>query len=72
MAKKSGKEKTEWLGPQPVINHDDTVFLVREDPNQRQERLRRAAAPGTGALKAPAPIKSANPPPPPAREAGKP
>src|ERR1017187_6511218 len=63
MAKKNSKTERKPRSPKPAVKQDDTAYLVREDLDEQQERLRKAEAAGANALKTPAPPASAEQPP---------
>ena len=52
MSMKTIKKTTEPLSPRPAVKQDDTVFLVREELDAEQERLKETAGAGGGPLKA--------------------
>src|ERR1035441_6736632 len=54
MAKKPANKVRKPLSPKPVVEREDTAYLVREDLDEQQERLRKGAAAGANALKTPA------------------
>ena len=66
MSKKTIKKTTKPLSPRPAVKQDDTVYLVREDLDAEQERLRSTPGPEAGPLQAPAPAQAADQPPAPA------
>jgi hypothetical protein len=72
MAKKFSKTVRKPLSPKPVVKQVDTAYLVREDLDEQEERLRKAAAAGAAALKTPAPTAPAEQPPAPATVPSKP
>ena len=63
MTKKFSKVVRKPLSPKPAAKQEDTAYLVREDLDEQQERLRKAAAAGAAALKTPAPTAPAEQPP---------
>lgn len=63
MTKKFSKKVKEPLSPKPVVKQPDTAFLVQEDLDEQQERLRQAAAVEAKALKTPASTVPAGHPP---------
>ncbi len=66
MAKKNSKSERKPPSPKPMVQQEDTAYLVREDLDEQQERLSKAKAAGAGALKTPAPPAPAEQPPVPA------
>ena len=72
MAKTITRKVGKPLNPKPAVKQDDTAYLVREDLDEQQERLRKAAAAGANALKTPAPTAPAGPSPAPAMVPSKP
>ena len=72
MAKTITRKVGKPLNPKPAVKQDDTAYLVREDLDEQQERLRKAAAVGANALRTPAPAAPAEPPPAPATVPSKP
>ncbi|HWX18710.1 MAG TPA: glycogen-binding domain-containing protein [Candidatus Binatia bacterium] len=72
MSKKAIARTKKPLSPKPATRQDDTAYLVREDLDEEQERLKEAAAAGAGALKTPAPAETIEPPPAPATVPAKP
>ena len=54
MAKKNSKTERKPLSPKPSAAQVDTAYLVREDLDEQQERLRKDEAAGANALKTPA------------------
>ena len=63
MAKTITKKVGKPLSPKPAVEQADTAYLVREDLDEEQERLRKAAGAGANALKTPAPKAPAGPSP---------
>src|ERR1035437_332812 len=61
MTKKFPKRVREPLSPKPAVKQEDTAYLIREDLDEQQERLRKAAAVGANALRTPAPAAPAEP-----------
>ena len=73
MSKKTDKKTTKPRSPKPpAAKQVDTAYLVREDLDEQQERLRTAAAAGAAALRTPAPTAPAGQPPAPATVPSKP
>ena len=72
MAKTITRKVGKPLSPKPAVKQDDTAYLVREDLDEQQERLRKAAAAGANALRTPAPAAPAEPSPAPATVPSKP
>ena len=72
MSKKPVKRTTKPLSPKPAVKQADTAYLVREDLDEQQERLRKGAAAGVAALRAPASTAPAGQPPAPAKVPSKP
>ena len=72
MTKKFSKKVREPLSPKPTVKQEDTAFLVREDLDEQQERLRKTAAAGAAALRTPAPTAPAGQPHAPATVPSKP
>jgi hypothetical protein len=54
MAQKTIKKTVKPRSPKPPAAQVDTAYLVREDLDEQQERLRKAEAAGANALKTPA------------------
>ena len=48
MAKKISKTERKPLSPKPAVKQEDTAYLVREDLDEQQERLSKAAGSGSG------------------------
>src|SRR5450759_4207733 len=63
MAKTITRKVGKPLSPKPAVKQDDTAYLVREDLDEQQERLRKAEAAGANALKTAAPPASVEQPP---------
>jgi hypothetical protein len=72
MAKKNSKTERKPLSPKPAVMQEDTAYLVREDLDEQQERLRNAAVSGTAALRTSAPPNPAGQPSSPATVSSKP
>ena len=72
MTKKFPKRVRESLSPKPAVKQEETAYLVREDLDEQQERLRKAAAAGANGLRTPAPAAPAEPSPAPATVPSKP
>ena len=72
MSKKTVKKATKPRSPKPPAAQVDTAYLVREDLDEQQERLRKGAAAGAAALRTPAPAAPAGQPPAPATVPSKP
>ncbi len=72
MLKKTVKKSTKPRSPKPPAAQVDTAYLIQEDLDEQQERLRKAAAAGAVALKTPAPTAPGKLPPAPATVASKP
>ena len=72
MSKKTIRKTTKPLSPRPAVKQDDTVYLVREDLDAEQERLKTTTGPGARPLQAPAPAAAAEQPPTPAAVPSKP
>jgi hypothetical protein len=69
---KNSKTERKPLSPKPTVQQEDTAYLVREDLDEQQERLRKSAAAGAGAVRTPAPPPTAEQPPAPATVPTKP
>jgi hypothetical protein len=54
MSQKTVKKTVKPRSPKPAVKQDDTAYLVREDLDEQQERLRKEEAAGANALKTPA------------------
>src|ERR1019366_3036565 len=72
MSQKTVKKIVKPRSPKPPAAQVDTAYLVREDLDERQERLRKTAAAGADVLKRPAPPAPAEQPPAPATVPSKP
>ena len=72
MANKPANKVRKPLSPKPVVEQEDTAYLVREDLDEQQERLRKGAAAGANVLRTPAPPAPAEQPPAAAKVPSKP
>jgi len=72
MSQKTVKKTVRPRSPKPAVKQDDTAYLVREDLDEQQERLRKAAVAGANALKTPAPTAPTEQPSAPATGPSKP
>src|ERR1039457_104552 len=72
MAKKPANKVRKPLSPKPVVEQEDIAYLVREDLDEQQERLRKGAAAGANVLRTPARPAPAQQPPAPATVPSKP
>src|ERR1035437_9662650 len=72
MSQKTVKKTVKPRSPKPPAAQVDTAYLVREDLDEQQERLRKDEAAGANALKTPAPTAPAEQPSAPATAPSKP